>query len=1042
MSKIKFIITTIFVSVILTTTTAQATMSTQQLSHTSTKVNTGWNIGNGGDNNVNRNNSADVYNEQISRFFNFKWLIDNYYKTIKIYLYHFDLLYYIIKCNIEKKNNILPCNLYKFLNSEFGYTKESLEKKFKFSEYLPKYYDENCELDENLIKESFLKIEKIIGEYKNEIKKLDSFKRDFQGIGMLENNSLFKQVENVKCDIEKNIDNIKLKIKNIKEIPLKLLIDNYYKIYRIIKSYLEHFDVLNNILENKNSMLPLNLYRFLTEKCNVKKENIEKKFKFSPNLLKYYDEKCELDENLIKESFSEIEKIINNYKNEIKNLDFFKGEFQEYEIPKNDLPFKQVEDVKCDIEKYINNIKLKIENINKIISNKKNNSNIDINKKNNIEMNEKNNSNNLIIKESFLEIEKMINNFKNETNDSYLFGYEGKAEKYVDNIYSKIIDMKRAISNGKNNIENINVAATETISKLMDFKIIIKNYYRTIKNYLDHFNFLNYVTKWNKEKKNDACPFNLYKFFHSEFGLSKENFEKKFKSSPNLLKYYDEKCELDGNLIIKELSSKIEKIIGEYKNEIKNLDSFKRDFQEIGMLENNSLFKQVEDIKCDIEKYIDNTDSKIENIKKIISNGKNIIENSNMNGNMENDDLDIPAIETIFMNDDMENDDLDIATTETIFKLKDFENSVKGYYRTIENYSDHFDFLYNVTRWNKEKKNNAYSFNLYKFLHSELGLSKESIEKKFKSSPNLLKYYDEKCELDGNLIIEESFSGIEKIIDDYKNEIKKLDSFKKEFEEYEIPKNDLPFKQVEDIKCGIEKNIKKIYLKIKNIKKNISNEKNSIDINKKNNIDIKEKNSIENLNMDGDMENDDLDIAAIEATFMGCDIYNDDLDIAVTETIFKLMDFKILIKNYYRTIKNYSDHFDVLNNIFIKLNQENENNILPLNLYKFLTEKCDVKKENIEKKFEFCPNLIEYYGEKSKLYKNLIEKSFLEIKNIIEIYNEKVLELPNFSFELAKNNIDKNNCFIDEIKSIMGETEKNIKNINLKIESIKEFLNK
>ena len=55
MSKIKFIITTIFVSVILTTTTAQATMSTQQLSHTSTKVNTGWNIGNGGDNNVNRN---------------------------------------------------------------------------------------------------------------------------------------------------------------------------------------------------------------------------------------------------------------------------------------------------------------------------------------------------------------------------------------------------------------------------------------------------------------------------------------------------------------------------------------------------------------------------------------------------------------------------------------------------------------------------------------------------------------------------------------------------------------------------------------------------------------------------------------------------------------------------------------------------------------------------------------------------------------------------------------------------------------------------
>ena len=620
MSKIKFIITTIFVSVILTTTTAQATMSTQQLSHTSTKVNTGWNIGNGGDNNVNRNNLADVYNEQMSRFFNFKLLIDNYYKNIKIYLYHFDLLYYIIKCNIEKKNNILPCNLYKFLNSEFGYTKESLEKKFKFSEYLPKYYDENCELDENLIKESFLKIEKIIGEYKNEIKKLDSFKRDFQGIGMLENNSLIKQVEDVKCDIEKNIDNIKLKIKNIKEIPLKLLIDNYYKIYRIIKSYLEHFDVLNNILENKNSMLPLNLYRFLTEKCNVKKENIEKKFKFSPNLLKYYDEKCELDENLIKESFSEIEKIINNYKNEIKNLDFFKGEFQEYEIPKNDLPFKQVEDIKCDIEKHINNIKLKIENINKIISNKKNNSNIDINKKNNIEMNEKNNSNNLIIKESFLEIEKMINNFKNETNDSYLFGYEGKAEKYVDNIYSKIIDMKRAISNGKNNIENINVAATETISKLMDFKI--------------------------------------------------------------------------------------------------------------------------------------------------------------------------------------------------------------------------------------------------------------------------------------------------------------------------------------------------------------------------------------------------------------------------------------LIKNYYRTIKNYSDHFDVLNNIFIKLNQENENNILPLNLYKFLTEKCDVKKENIEKKFEFCPNLIEYYGEKSKLYKNLIEKSFLEIKNIIESYNEKVLELPNFSFELAKNNIDKNNCFIDEIKSIMGETEKNIKNINLKIESIKKFLNK
>ncbi len=360
-------------------------------------------------------------------------------------------------------------------------------------------------------------------------------------------------------------------------------------------------------------------------------------------------------------------------------------------------------------------------------------------------------------------------------------------------------------------------------------------------------------------------------------------------------------------------------------------------------------------------------------------------------------------------------------------------DKLEAYYILAKIYLEHFDLLYYIIKCNIEKKNNILPCNLYKFLNSEFGYTKESLEKKFKFSGYLPKYYDENCELDENSIIEDSASRIEKIINGYKNEIKKFDSFKKEFQEYGTVENNLLYRKVEDFKCGIEKNIENINLKIKNIKKFIPNEKNDIEINEKNDIeikekndiDIKEKNNIEDLNISDDIDND-----------------NDDLDIAVTETIFKLMEFKILIKNYYRTIKNYSDHFDVLNNIFIKLNQENKNNILPLNLYKFLTEKCDVKKENIEKKFEFCPALLKYYDENCELDKDLIEKSFLEIKDIIEIYNEKVLELPNFSFELAKNNIDKNNCFIDEIKGMMGETEKNIKNINLKIKSIKKFLNK
>ena len=103
MSKIKFIITTIFVSAILTTITAQATVSTQQLSHTSTKVNTGWSVDNDSYSNVNRND----LNRQMDK-------LEAYYILAKIYSEHFDLLYYVIKCNIEKKNNILPCNwLYK-----------------------------------------------------------------------------------------------------------------------------------------------------------------------------------------------------------------------------------------------------------------------------------------------------------------------------------------------------------------------------------------------------------------------------------------------------------------------------------------------------------------------------------------------------------------------------------------------------------------------------------------------------------------------------------------------------------------------------------------------------------------------------------------------------------------------------------------------------------------------------------------------------------------------------------------------------------------
>ncbi len=346
MLKIKFLVTTIFMGVFLTTISPQAMKgeNTKQSSYTN------YNISN-----------VNEINDGEDDFMDFKTILNRYYVTIKCYLKYFE------------ETDKLSVNLYEYMEYKCGDIKRDIDKKNLYfckvniinDKDILKYYDKENEPKGKLIDDWIEKAKDIIIGYDDILKKWSDVKKSLEQHNFEMDNGPCNEVEKMIREIGKDIKNIKSKIEDIGDDEDDLTILKKY--YKIIKCYLEHFKHINKVMdekfihivkENKNvssfsfNMFPLKLCD--NERGLIKKE-IKEKFEscLDLDLLKCYYEEYEINEDLIKNWIKKTNSIIKNY-------DCFLGK---YDNKMDNGSCNENEEMIREIAEDIKNIKLKIVDI-------------------------------------------------------------------------------------------------------------------------------------------------------------------------------------------------------------------------------------------------------------------------------------------------------------------------------------------------------------------------------------------------------------------------------------------------------------------------------------------------------------------------------------------------------------------------------------------------------------------------------------------------------------------------------------------------------
>ena len=566
---------------------------------------------------------------------------------------------------------------------------------------------ENLKENFNLLQKKFLKLEN-----KNKLETEKAFEEKKRNEEKIK--SLFNQVENFQ---KENFDFLKLKLElENKIIKLKdkneILINSEENLNLKLKNLNKEkikFLKQNEILEKKEENLSSNLEERKNEKLNL--ENKNEKLSLSLNQFKIKNEKIEFEKNNLEKEKEKLLEMIKNFEIEIEK--------------KKNLSFDQ----KNNLEKEINELKNNLEQI----QNEKNDLKLDLKKKQN--ENIEKNKELLKFEKQNQEIITKLNKVENEKNDLSI---------NLKAIQEKEIDLKKNFDNLQDQKENLVKEKINLQKNIKEQKQTNETLILNEKSYTIQITNLSKI-KENLETDKENLTKKKEKLENEKLDLEKvkESIVHKLDENVSIKNEFEKNIE-NLNFKISTLEKKIKDLESDIKVKTENISSFKKENEKLNMnleilQEEKKIFiEQIKEKNELITKCTDEIKNQVSNnsqLQDYLKENKEILNLLKNEKNKERGDLE----------KDIEKKDSIISDKQSFIKdlkeeIKDFKEKIKNLEKKEKMKNEEYLKLKKELKNQKKTNINVYKENEEKMENMENDLI--GVEERINEIKDQLKNFD------------------------------------------------------------------------------------------------------------------------------------------------------------------------------------------------------------------------------------------------------------------------------------------------------------